>query len=622
MSPLNDYQEYKLSLDKFDIGFGIFWNDGQSHTFEKLNLHRYIDISFAQLDLHYELNQDGVKVLKRAAKPINLQQCEVGRFGGLNKSMSLLGMNQLGWYCPQNLDINLIGQGASIEKNSIRFQIKQCKNETLINKNYTCVSNEEIFNFTSSITVAVATLKTFFDQDDFEEPLKKDITLDYFGIKVGTAFNQLVSVKRNHLHSKNSMFSSFFENLKYQFYDVKLDRNYLGDIHPNIWEFFNLFVTCSNEEVYIERARVTIVDIMSIVGGFASIIILLTKYSLKLYQRALYESKLINRLFVTQGKRKGNSDQYQITEKNKDNVKSILNVILNTIKNRERLDVKLYAHKLSNIFFCFTKKVQIGVSNSHIQKPLKKQIIENSIRKYQKSFDIIRIQKQLMNLKSFQKLMLKPYQSTLLQYMSPCIVKTNHEKNKKKIKRQEVDIMKEVVSKAVNKNNPIDIAILNDIQGEIDIHKRSLTIRKSGTDQSLDFDKYSESQNKQDFGIGYHSLSLRHIKKQNQINQLILKPIKIDDSVIQAFDICDMQSIESSPIMKFKKQLAKKSISKKKSMWTPQTLLMDEGKSYLSAIDQSTTRQLKEDESSSRKNTSSKRKKVKLQSPQIKEGKL
>eukprot|EP00347_Sterkiella_histriomuscorum_P009406 403341336 len=581
MSPLNDYQEYNLSQEKFDIGFGIFWNDEQSHIYEKQNLNRYIDMQFAQLVMIYDINQDGVKVLKRSLKPINLEQCEIGRFGGLNNSMSLLGMNQLGWYCPQNLDIKLIGQGGSIEKNAIRFQIKQCRNETLINKNYTCVSNEEIFNFTSSITVAIATLKTFFDQDDFQEPLKKDITLDYFGIKVGTAFNQLVSVKRNHLHSKNSLFSSFFKNSQYEFYDVQLDRNYLADIHPNIWEFFNLFVTCSNEEVYIDRARVTIVDIMSIVGG----------------------------LFVGNGRYQNqwNQEHHQSTQQNKDNVKQVLTFILNKIKNRQRLHINLFGYKLSNLLFCFTKNVH---------KPIKQQLIENSIKKYQKSFDIIRIQKQLMNLKSIQKLMLKPYQSTLLKFMSPSIVQTDYEKNQKQIKRQKIDVLREVVSKAVNKNNPIDIAILNDIQGEIDIHKRRLTIRQSENEEVLDNYLASGSQKNQEFGLGYASYSLRSINNKNYIDQLALKQIKVDDSVIQPFDNYEMQAIDKISIKKLGKKHDQKIILKKKSMKSPQTKLIKEqsDKTRDSNLDQSTTRKLREEYQSSGRNSSTRRKKTKIPS--------
>jgi hypothetical protein len=56
---------------------------------------------------------------------------------------------------------------------------------------------------------------------------------------------------------------------------------------------FNFFIFCSNEEVYIERQVVTFVDILSVAGGFANIIILLTKYMSKLYSGRAFEWDLV-----------------------------------------------------------------------------------------------------------------------------------------------------------------------------------------------------------------------------------------------------------------------------------------------------------------------------------------
>ena len=54
MSPLNDYQEYSINKDNFDMAFSVFWNDGLSHTKEKSELYRYVTLSFTELDLFYK----------------------------------------------------------------------------------------------------------------------------------------------------------------------------------------------------------------------------------------------------------------------------------------------------------------------------------------------------------------------------------------------------------------------------------------------------------------------------------------------------------------------------------------------------------------------------------------
>lgn len=56
--------------------------------------------------------------------------------------------------------------------------------------------------------------------------------------------------------------------------------------------------------------------------------------------------------------------------------------------------------------------------------------------------------------------------------MSPSIIKTNFQKQLKRVKREKIDILREVVDKALSKKSAIDIAILNDLLGEIDIHSK------------------------------------------------------------------------------------------------------------------------------------------------------
>ena len=53
--------------------------------------------------------------------------------------------------------------------------------------------------------------------------------------------------------------------------------------------------------------------------------------------------------------------------------------------------------------------------------------------------------------------------------MSPSIVKTNFQKQQKVHHISKINILQEVVDKALTHKSPIDVAILNDLQGEINI---------------------------------------------------------------------------------------------------------------------------------------------------------
>lgn len=46
MSPINDKQVYEINLSNFDIAFGFQWSDGESHLYEKENLHKFVTLSF------------------------------------------------------------------------------------------------------------------------------------------------------------------------------------------------------------------------------------------------------------------------------------------------------------------------------------------------------------------------------------------------------------------------------------------------------------------------------------------------------------------------------------------------------------------------------------------------
>lgn len=55
----------------------------------------------------------------------------------------------------------------------------------------------------------------------------------------------------------------------------------------------NFVIFCSNEEVLIERTAVTFLDILSIVGGFSSLIFFFTKILSRIYSTNNFKEALI-----------------------------------------------------------------------------------------------------------------------------------------------------------------------------------------------------------------------------------------------------------------------------------------------------------------------------------------
>lgn len=65
--------------------------------------------------------------------------------------------------------------------------------------------------------------------------------------------------------------------------------NGVGGIKPGLMEMFQIQFVCDEEEIVILRQVTTLIDILSLAGGFASIIMLLTKIVSLFYNKALLE---------------------------------------------------------------------------------------------------------------------------------------------------------------------------------------------------------------------------------------------------------------------------------------------------------------------------------------------
>ena len=72
----------------------------------------------------------------------------------------------------------------------------------------------------------------------------------------------------------------------------------VGDIKIGLNNMINFVVYCSNEEIFIDRTVVTLVDILSIVGGFASLIISAAKLIAKIYSPIQFNEELLKDLYL------------------------------------------------------------------------------------------------------------------------------------------------------------------------------------------------------------------------------------------------------------------------------------------------------------------------------------
>ncbi len=80
------------------------------------------------------------------------------------------------------------------------------------------------------------------------------------------------------------------------FYKVMVGPDGTGSIKPNVHDMLMVMFANNNEEIFIERKRLTLLDILANAGGFASIIILFSRIFSQYYARVSLEEKLIRNL--------------------------------------------------------------------------------------------------------------------------------------------------------------------------------------------------------------------------------------------------------------------------------------------------------------------------------------
>ena len=75
-----------------------------------------------------------------------------------------------------------------------------------------------------------------------------------------------------------------FNEENYEYYKVIVGGSNVGYLRPNINDMLSILFSNHEEEIYMIRKRFTLLDILSLAGGFANTIMLLTKILSKLYK--------------------------------------------------------------------------------------------------------------------------------------------------------------------------------------------------------------------------------------------------------------------------------------------------------------------------------------------------
>eukprot|EP00347_Sterkiella_histriomuscorum_P010320 403376760 len=293
----------KKKYHNFDISFGVIFFDGKEHLFEKQNMKRFIDIKFQYYEFIYQVNENGNYMpTRRNYIDIPMSKCNLGRFKNDNESMREIGMHLGGWICPDYIDFDVIGQFHSSYRKSLKLTVIPCDNSTKGNLTNlqdidVCASKENITTFLKTAVYQMAILKSYFDQDELKDnPIKHEINTFYLNLKEDIGFNQVINLKRQILTTKDHWLSPITENKNYEYFHFEHDYLTSGTVKTGLHDQLAVFIANHDEDTYIERRMLTLIDILATAGGFANIVLLITRYFGSMFIRELLKNTLIRKL--------------------------------------------------------------------------------------------------------------------------------------------------------------------------------------------------------------------------------------------------------------------------------------------------------------------------------------
>ncbi|CDW90912.1 UNKNOWN [Stylonychia lemnae] len=275
-----------INRTNFDIGLQFFKNGEQE--FEE-NIYQYFSISY-QIVEQYE------EKLKRM--PVQIDKCGQDRFGS-NQGAKYDVINQ--YIClEKSFNYKMYGSEFSKQSQAIVALVSKCKQEDLDSmfpgKNLKCKNETEISKETLTTNVQLIYMFQSFDENDYSQPIKNQLSSFMFGLKDKKRIMSVKSIKRNFAQTKDSFFSSHLDYKERQFFTTKSEYDFESAAYNDVLLAIRFFI--SNQSETVQRQAFSILDAITATGGFMSVIFVIAQILVGGIQKNLFFQSLIKKSYL------------------------------------------------------------------------------------------------------------------------------------------------------------------------------------------------------------------------------------------------------------------------------------------------------------------------------------
>ncbi|CDW76139.1 UNKNOWN [Stylonychia lemnae] len=367
---------------------------------------------------------------------LNLEKCSSSRFFNEFEFQNILEVNKQNGYETYCLDFEKDFIVSQKSKASLVFYVTAC-NDTLLQQKYPsmeCEKNKTIINQILKETQIemIRTNMQFDKEDNTVYPIITLVKDEYFDLQ-STEETVIVDyeIQENHVKGSSSRIHESLYEFKHDYFSTIGKQQYKTAITNDAFIQFTFYL--SDEEKSFEIIPINFLQVLSNVGGLVQIVTVLVTFMIGPLQEFFFFQSLIKKIFLTQkhnekekiGDKQEKKKSYNLESAQPRNYLRMVLELRSRYRfyynNREAFNDKFF-------FLCNLKKKN---------QRLRKQLFDHGEEKIRSSLDVVKIIKNMRELKMVSHLILLKFQRSLLPYLQKYLIESSFQRMQENIKKRQ-----------------------------------------------------------------------------------------------------------------------------------------------------------------------------------------
>eukprot|EP00347_Sterkiella_histriomuscorum_P017085 403350725 len=296
-----------LTKDNFDVSFMFYPPTNSLYDYQ--TYFQYLSVNISQVDYTITSSTYLEKVTQ-----IPVEICREDRFDHMSETIQDLGVTNNAHCLDKNFNIVVKGSYASNEGSLLRFTIQKCIQSRLDHlypgQGMNCKSDQEIEEFLPMLNMDTTFLKQYFEEKDFDTPIKSTLYNQQHTLQGDIFTYKTYYLTKNYVELEDSYISSSLNNQNLTYNQLTQESTSQRKIRPeDNGVIMDLTFFMSDKQETTKRQVTTLIDAISNIGGFMTIVLAAVKLLIGGMQQRLFYQSIVKRLYLTEKDEMSQYDQ-------------------------------------------------------------------------------------------------------------------------------------------------------------------------------------------------------------------------------------------------------------------------------------------------------------------------